>query len=456
MADKGKKQVGKFTLDSFMISNYERTKNIEIRPLVHTFNIEESMLNNSVRGTVTIYDGLNILKSFPFIGEEFIEITYTDYFEIKRTDTFFVYAITDVRYSKEVDMSIVEYVMHFVSVPKVYSDNKYIAKTYKFIKDVNQGLISDYVEETYKEYFKTPVDRSNKKIKTKEIVVEKTDGVQKYVIPNYSPEETMNFFSRYAFTNSSDSNSWRFFENREKYYFATYEYMETLAKNNVGYGANQIDPKLAAAANRKETPIPIFRKSDEPDLTVERQHQLMHEFVSIDFSYRVNTIDDINSGSYNRITYEIDVMNGTVSASEYNHRNKYKEKKLKLIHTDKFLDDMVTYKSRNYVMKDYAAPGATSGYELRNFPYYTELYNAKSSYFYHYERNKVPATIYGRNSIYAGSIIDVELFESGSKTDKRKIDKEKSGRYIVESVNNIFYENDYTQEIILTRSGIGA
>jgi hypothetical protein len=62
-------------------------------------------------------------------------------------------------------------------------------------KDVNQGLISDYVEETYKEYFKTPVDRSNKKIKTKEIVVEKTDGVQKYVIPNYSPEETMNFFS---------------------------------------------------------------------------------------------------------------------------------------------------------------------------------------------------------------------------------------------------------------------
>lgn len=151
MADKSKKQVGKFTLDSFMISNYERTKNIEIRPLVHIFNIEESMLNNSVRGSVTVYDGLNILKSFPFIGEEFIEITYTDYFEIKRTDTFFVYSITDVRYSKEADVSIVEYVMHFVSVPKVYSDNRYIAKTYKFIKDVNQGLISDYVEETYKE-----------------------------------------------------------------------------------------------------------------------------------------------------------------------------------------------------------------------------------------------------------------------------------------------------------------
>ena len=223
-----------------------------------------------------------------------------------------------------------------------------------------------------------------------------------------------------------------------------------------GYGANQIDPKLAAAANRKETPIPIFRKSDEPDLTPERQHELMHEFVSIDFSYRVNTIDDINSGSYNRITYEVDVMNGTVTAREYNHRDKYKEKKLKLIHTDKFLDDMVTYKARNYVMKDYAAPGATSGYELRNFPYYAELYNAKSSYFYHYERNKVPATIYGRNSIYAGSIIDVELFETGSKTDKRKIDEEKSGRYIIESVNNIFYEDDYTQEIILTRSGIGA
>jgi hypothetical protein len=37
-----------------------------------------------------------------------------------------------------------------------------------------------------------------------------------------------------------------------------------------------------------------------------------------------------------------------------------------------------------------------------------------------------------------------------------KFDKEKSGRYIVESVSNNFVDKKYTQTLTLTRYGVGA
>ncbi len=61
-------------------------------------------------------------------------------------------------------------------------------------------------------------------------------------------------------------------------------------------------------------------------------------------------------------------------------------------------------------------------------------------------------TIFGRNNIFAGSVIDLDL---NYAKDVVKQDKEKSGRYIVESIENVFYENTYRQKVVISRSGIG-
>jgi hypothetical protein len=206
----------------------------------------------------------------------------------------------------------------------------------------------------------------------------------------------------------------------------------------------------------EKTIVPIFTRNYSPDRNANRQLASMSELLSIDFSAKVNTVEDINKGAYKKATYEIDVLNGTITKTTYDHAQIFKEEKQKLVHESKFIDERISKEKERFIIKDYASVGATQGAEVRSEMYYTSVYNIKPTTFYHYERNKITVTIYGRNKIFAGSVIEIKLAEATSKTDSVKTDIERSGKYIVESVDNQFNENIYTQKLILSRGGIGA
>ena len=55
----------------------------------------------------------------------------------------------------------------------------------------------------------------------KEIFIEPTDGNQKLVVPNYTAEEAMHFFTRKAISSEYESHTYRFFESKDGFYFAT-------------------------------------------------------------------------------------------------------------------------------------------------------------------------------------------------------------------------------------------
>lgn len=440
------KQAGHFELLSFKVTNFERTKTIDIKLLIHTFNIDESMSTGSVRGSAMVYDALNILSEFPLVGEETVEITYTDFYNNKRIETYFLYAITDVSNGDENSGNVQRYKINFVSPAKFYSEDNELKKTYK--PNSVSSTISDYVKEVYEEYYERLMIESQ--LKPKELVVEETEGPQSYVIPNYTPEQTMHFFSRRAMNSNSNTQLFRFFENREKYYFATNEHMNKIAKNFVGDGL--VDPGFG----RKAGIIPIFRLNYMPNVSADKQIIAMSEIISVDYGERVNTIDDINSGGYRRRTYEIDVINGIVDVSptsQYDHLTEFKESGQKLIHSQKFVDRHVTKAGERFVIKDYSSTGATQGNMIRADQQYPKLHNYKRSNLYHYRKNQIGLTIYGRNNIFAGSVIDIEI--NVAKTNVVGLDKEKSGRYIVEAVSNVFFENTYRQKLTLSRGGIG-
>lgn len=446
------KQAGHFELLSFKVTNFERTKTIDINRLIHTFNIDESMSAGSVRGSAMVYDALNLLSEFPLLGEETIEITYTDFYDNKRIETYFLYAITDVSNGDENSGNVQRYKINFVSPAKFYSEDNELKKTYK--PNSVSSTISDYVKEVYEEYYERLMTESQ--LKPKELVVEETEGSQSYVIPNYTPEQTMHFFSRRAMSSNSNTQLFRFFENREKYYFATNEYLNKVAKNFVGEGDGLLDPLLARAVDKKTGIIPIFRLNYMPNVSADKQIIAMSEIISVDYGERVNTIDDINNGGYRRRTYEIDVINGSVDVSDtsqYDHLTEFKENGQRLIHSRQFVDRYVTKAGERFVIKDYSSTGATQGNMIRADQQYPKLHNYKRSNLYHYKKNQIGVTIYGRNNIFAGSMIDIEI--NVAKTGVIAIDKEKSGRYIVEAVSNVFFENTYRQKLTLSRGGIG-
>jgi hypothetical protein len=58
--------------------------------------------------------------------------------------------------------------------------------------------------------------------------------------------------------------------------------------------------------------------------------------------------------------------------------------------------------------------------------------------------------------MFAGAAIDLELTKhTADSTGELQKDLERSGRYIVESIENIFDESVFTQKLVLSRSGVG-
>ncbi len=499
MSDSDLKQAGHYGLKAFTLT-FQDGHTLDLKMVVHTFNIVESMSSGCVRGQAIIYDSNDLITTHKIKGEELLTVEYEDYFGDVLTHQFFVYSITDVGPAKDSSPDLIKFTLNFVSVAKVYSENFRVAKSYKL------DTINVFANTVYNDYYSKPLKedtlfKSAGPLTVKEFVIEPTVGQQTFVIPRFTPEQTMYFFSRKAFSLTSKSQSYRFFENREKYYFVTNEYMATaVATGGVGYGAGAVDPRLAAAAakakataasvvttafnpitsalsgtqsasapqsNPATTPstgssaqgksIPIFSRNYAPDKSGERQYQAMYELIDVNFGVKTDTVDDINQGAYYKSTIEIDVINGTVNKKDYSHFD-YSEEGVKFPHEQSFVDARINKPRERFVIKDYASTGAPGGTNVSPDRNYADLHNIKTTYFYHYNKNKASVMIYGRNTLFAGDIIELNLTKivntniNGAGTAP---DTERSGRYIIESIENVFEGNTYRQKLIIARGGIG-
>lgn len=449
MSDTALKLAGHYSVEEFTVTSADRKKSVDIKMLVHTFNIIESMSAGSVRGSAVVYDAFDLVTQFPLKAEELIKIVYSDFFGTKRTEYYHLYSITDVKYAKDSSQSMIEYKINFVSVGKFYSENFRVQKAYK--PNGSSGLISDYVQDVFDEYYVRPLQEDN--VETKNIVIVPTTGPQVYVIPRYTPEQTMQFFSRKAYLAASTTQSFRFFENREMYFFATNEYMiERLDPNS---GRPTEGPGGGISIPSSQTIVPQFRMNYVTDKGPTRQLAMMNEIINIDFGFRTDAVADINSGAYKKNAYEIDILNGVVVQIAYDHSTAFESTTEKLMHDPDYVEKRLSKPKERFVIKDYNSTGVAGGDAVRNDQFYADLHNIKSTTFYHYNANKIGVSIYGRNTIFAGSVIDLQLLVNTVDTKSFKIDKERSGRYIVESVENLFYENVYTQKLTLARGGIG-
>lgn len=434
-----KRIAGRFQLKSAKLIPYNRDpeKIVDIKDIILGFTISESMSRAHVHGFTTVFDSTNIMNDFPLRGEEYIEFEYEDFYGNNRKDFFFVYAISDISYPDPVNPAMLRFTLNFVSVPKVFSESFRILKAYTN-RASGSGLVSDYVEEVFIEYYRSPQeDRGIPTEYIKDIEIEETAGTQNLVVPNYTPEETMLFFSRKAYSAESTTQTFRFFENRDKFYFCTNELMELEAANNFiqyyyTYGISQ---------------------------NPEDQETIQQTLSEVNFGSKVNTINDIVEGAYEKTIYEIDLMNGTlVQMPQFNFLDVFYGENQELAHTRQFVNENIDDKYRRFVLKDWASDGAPNGPEIRNNTYFADLYSYKNTFFYHYNQNTIGVSAYGRNDIVAGSVVLLDMLERRINSDGNPgldRDMQRSGLYFVESIDNIFYENTYIQNMKLARYGVG-
>lgn len=422
-ADKaGSYKLKHFEISDFMgrsrkVDSATDVSTVDAKLIMGEWNVVESVNSSCLSGSAQILDGVGLFYDFPLRGEERLRVVYEDFYGQERSHDFFIHAVSNVAPAKDNSTDLLTYTIHFVSSSKFHADTTMIRRSY-------HGLISDMVKEVYSNYFKTE----------KKINVEDTEGEQTLVVPAYTGTETMNFFARRAYGGTS---TFRFYENRDGYHFRTVE---------------------NAVSDVKE--VPVFFLNSMKDETPFGQEQKMRGIVDIDFGQPVDTLYDLYNGTYNKTAIELDYMARKAENTEYKFYERFpafernwghSETKIGPAHSKEFVDTFMKSTKRMLMVKDYPDGNRQNNPAQRPKTYMSEVATENWAVNEQGKHNSITVKIYGRNSIVAGSMVEITVEEL--RPPKKKIDKRYSGKYFVNSVANEFLGDTYMQVLELSRSG---
>lgn len=408
---------------------------------IYQWTIGESLYGNNINGMASVLDAVGLFYDFPLRGEEKLTVKYEDWFGEEREEEFFIHSISDIRPAKIGNSSILAYNLHFVSIGKFISETRMIRRSFG-------GRISDSVDTVFRDYFKTgPNGTEGTK---KNIVIDATIGNQTVIIPNYNGEEAMNFLARRAYGGPDSTSSFMFFETRENYYFRTYE--------------NIVESAIARnEEDRSFRPIPTYRWNLLMDDAGIGQYHKMGNILNLNFGNPFSTLSDMNAGAYYKQTFEIDILNLNTRYTNYNHFNRFprynellakNDQTIVPNHSREFAEKFMTEGQRYLVIQDYPNPSENDRPYVRNRTFYSDLISHKWATAYHHARNGISITVYGRNTLFPGSIVELDLNQFRFQTGN--LDHTFSGKYLVDSVMNNFVGDTYTQTLSLHRGGIGS
>ena len=454
-------RAGTYELLEFRIAPFDRDFEdtnafIDIRGLIHEWELTESMESGHIYGTAVVYDSLGILDDFQIKtdpvnhwikGEERIRIRYKDWYPDHEPmeHEMFLYSVTDVQPITRAKEALRVYKIHFVSIDKFLTERFLVRRGFR------DKLISENVGDIWDEYWDTQAN-PYRKIPRKTLYAEVTEGNQNLVVPNYSPEQTMHFFARKAYAGEGETQIWRFFENRKAFFFITHD-------------------ELISSANSLEAfsgEIQKYVRINMGDKTPGSEAITMQSILDIKQPVHINTLKDMLTGAYYSSLTELDIPNRTPTFVEYRYLDEYENlvsttffKQNGLTprpkHSKKFVDEHLNTLRDRLVVRDYGSPNDPGGGAfVRPETFYTDVYNDKRVSYNHHDSNKIIMKIYGNNEVMAGSIIEIDLLKLDNDTENPKTDLLRSGRYLVESVKNIFKEELYYQELTISAAGVYA
>ena len=420
---------GYYKIISADIIPFGTTNRIDISPLIHKIVIEESIENDSIRGYVSVGDGVGLLENTPLRGEERLIIEIEDILKVKKTFDLFVYQIDNVSTKDANDMLL--YDMTFCSYMR------WNAGTKKIIDSFDRS-VRETAEEIFKRYY-APF--------TKEFKTEATDGTFQCVIPNYTPIQALKFLASRAYDNLSPSSSFRFFENSEAFYFVPDEWLI----------AEAISTDSVKEFTYVQFPVPMEINVNNPSYDLEAQ---LRNVITLSNTDKINTIDDLNTGAYRNNPIVIDFVNKTVTDNRYSYQeNKTKfaslnsgNKNIKDTHTDEFIDYTFTEENERkfLVFKDYQSLGDLPS-NIRSEQYLPQIISNRLTYRYMLYRNTVYITVYGRLDLKAGDVIKLIIPEISAYTDKGNRLSQLSGTYLVHDCTHTFNLDNYQVSMMLTK-----
>ena len=417
--------IGKFEITKCTLTKWDGSDPVAFGDLVIEFHFLESIEEQAVRGHLAVLDAVGLLDDYPIIGEEFVEISYTDSYQRELTQKFHVYSVTEGDIDNQGQKQL--YHLNIHSLDFIKTESVEIRKSYR-------GPISSSVQDIFDEYF----DLGGKGLE-----IEETTNEATIVVPSLTPWSAINLLAKKSFSDKSESSHYIFFESRVGYHYKTYEYLfqegRVLATIGTEDGANSTRSF----------------KYYEPRLeSRDRLIANMQTIRDIRIQTRFNLIDDLRSGSMLSEVTTLDPATQTANTVIYQYDEQFDEfvhtdERSKKPHTSDFLKDY--FDSEDNIRARFVLFDDTTRVPKGEGTKYNEIMPRRVSSFGMMNRITITATIYGRNDLFVGDMIHIDLPQFKTATESSEVNRNLSGFWLIKNMSHVMKETVWNSHLILVK-----
>lgn len=399
-------QPGDVEILSIKLHSDDGMREYDLRQVVRSMDIYESIMAPVMVASLQIQDSIDLLRSFPIIGEEYVTMAF-------RVDP---------------QTPVTELNLHVKEILDVRFGDQQTVKFYTLTL-VSQELLTNasggYINRRFNSEINTSIRNilENDLHTTKALNIEETRGIDNLLITRQQPFRAIDMLRRRAVSKRYASSSFTFFENRYGFNFLTLEGMFFEGAKNVG------DRLFFADSNVNDD----FRRSSYRNMIAYHQVQF------------ADSIEKVSQGG----------MNNKVAVMDF-HTGGYRVLNFDVAQADN------TFKSMNQ-----GAGGQNSSYfqqkhsrassktmlvpydSSRNPLEIPEKISRSQSYAQRISQNIIQIFIWGDNEITAGNVVECNFPSAvGTTTTESRTDRLSSGKFLISKLRHMFTFGDkpvYTQ-----------
>lgn len=417
---------------------------------IYGFQINQSMDAAAYNGELSVLDTSGILEGMPIRGEETLNLWLEgmDLNTVVKISAVII-KVTDIK--PRTNSSGATYKLHFMSKESFKASTKKVITS--FINTPSE-MARELFTENYSKlkkfeiaFYKDPDDDSinlpfqsvnyplikegitnTRDVPDRHFVIQPAINQTKVIIPRLSPSEAIFFVAARSYNADAPSQTFRFFETLENYYFCTDEYFIKRSNNVPGRILElfyapvvDLDAKNAGAQLNRIEDLHILSKG-------------------------IDTYTDIFSGAYTSEVVEIDFIRRRLDFSRFNYDNaRYIDMSATTRslednpHTTEFREKTFTADNarRFMIFRNYTAPGDAASNLLPD-QHLPEIVHNRISYYHHLNNTTLMAVMKGRLDLRPGMIIDLDIKNLDSVSSSVNLNDSLSGRYLIQqTVHNM-------------------
>ena len=396
----GNYESGDIKLVTLKLTNFSRNATIDIRGQAQAISIFEDIEEPTVYAEIVMVDSIGLVKDFPIIGEELLEVSFiTPGREKPTVYNFSVFSVDNTSNASSGKASV--YTLKCVSREHFWNAVQQVDKSYKTTVD---EIIIDILENILET--------------KKKITVEATRGLIPVTVPRSTPFEAVDFLRQKAVAKRPSGGVFVFFENQYGFQFISLEKLIEDGKKSI--------------ASR------VFTYSPTTTTDKKREAYSMRNIQRFQHLTKMDTINKAASGLYKNTSRTIDLLTREFAEVDFELDKKIGvfetgEKKVKVPNSETLINDA----KKGSPMYMFAPKDSSKGND-----YVSDLIGYRKAFVQLFNQNVTRAMVYGDNYLTVGDMVTLNLPDTSGTTGKKSDDKMFSGNYMITKLRHIIFLED--------------